>query len=159
MLSRIFWVGLAGMALLAGIIIQDGDWLFGWNDRHDMSVATERQIEASVERAIEGGVARMQVVDSDGKEVDVAAQDKRALVDAIGRLVEAETALAMIKIRDGSDGERQAAQARRDRARAEVEALEGKIERQRQATRADRDAVRDQVRDEIRESIRDVVRN
>jgi|GEM_PF-5384307 len=159
MLSRIFWVGIAGIALVTGMIIQDGDQIFSWGDRHDASVKAERAIEASVERAVEGSVARMEVVGADGKAIDVAPQDKRALADAIGRLVEAETALAFLKIRDVADGERQAAQIRRDQARAEVETLKSEIQRQRDAVRADGTEVRDQVRDEIRESIREAVRN
>ena len=31
MLSRIFWVGIAGIALLTGMALQDGDWIFDLN--------------------------------------------------------------------------------------------------------------------------------
>ena len=157
MLSRIFWVGIAGIALVTGMIIQDGGRLFHWADRHtDVSVRTERAIEASVERAVAGSVDRMQVVDSAGREVDASPEAKRALAEAIGRLVKAETNLAMLRVRDAGGKELQAAQLSRDQARTEVETMKAAIDGQDQANR---DAVRDQIRQEIRDTVRDAVGN
>ena len=157
MLSRIFWVGLAGLALVTGMILQDGGRMFHWADRHtDVAARTERAIEAGVERAVAGGVEKMQVVGSDGQEMDVTPETKRALADAVGRLVKAETNLAMLRVRDAGDKEMQAAQLRRDQARTEVETLKAAIDGQGQGNR---DAIREQIRADIRETVRDAVGN
>ena len=172
MLSRIFWVGLAGMALVIGMLLQDGGRIFSFADDHtDISAKTERTIEASVDRAIDGSFEGMQVTDGDGNEIDVPAETKRALGEAVGRLVKAEAALAVLKIRDGSAEEMQAASARRDQARADVDRLKAEIKGEGPAAKAEHDAVaaqierqvrddvREDVRAEIREEIRDAVRN
>lgn len=162
MLSRIFWVGIAGIALVAGMILQDGDRMFGWTD-HDVSAKTERAIEARIDRAVDRSVDRMQVVGSDGREFDVPPETKRALADAVGRLVKAEAEFAIVRVRDGSREERRAAGARRDQARAEVEVLKAAIKQQEQASKLARGDVSGEidreVREEVRAAIRDAVRN
>ena len=83
MASRILWVLLAGGALVAGIILQDGDEIFGWGDR-DVQVAhsSERTVESRIARAVERGTERMQIVDAGGHEVEVSEEAKRALASA-----------------------------------------------------------------------------
>ena len=161
MLSRIFWVVLAGAALVGGMWIQDGGILHWASDR-EIAASTEHAIEQRVERAVERGVDRMKIVDAAGHEVEVTEDAKRALADAVGRLVEAEVALAMLGVRDAEARELAAANARRDQARAEVDRLKEQVALQQHAV-GDRAAVREQiqreVREDIRASIREAVRN
>ena len=160
MLSRIFWVGLAGLALIGGMYLQDGDRMFlGWTGHDQVSERTERAIEERIERAVEGSIDRMEVVAEDGREIAVPKETRRALGDAVGRLIEAEAALAVLKIRDGSGEELAAAAARRDQARVEVESLKGQIEAQEAMSRGERDIIRQQVRSEIRAAVREAVGN
>jgi len=127
MLSRIFWIGVAGIALIAGIAVQDGDRMFSWGDHDDKSAQRERSIEAKVDRAIESSFDKMQVVDADGQEIDVPAKTKRAMADAVGRLVKAEADLAMARVGEDDEKELQAASARRDQARADIARLKAEI--------------------------------
>ena len=57
MLSRIFWVGAAGIALVAGIMLQDGDWIFGSNDR-SIDAAIDRTVDRSVDRTVDRAIDR-----------------------------------------------------------------------------------------------------
>jgi len=160
MASRIFWFLVAGLALVGGIIMQDGGGILSWGD-HDTSISThsEQAIQTRVDRIIDRSFDKMQVVDSEGKEIDVPRETKRALGDAVGRLVKAETDLAILKIRDGREEEIKAANVRRDQARTDVETLKAKIEQQKGLSQDDRDAVGEQIREDIRETVRDVVKN
>lgn len=176
MLSRIFWVGIAGIALVTGMILQDGDRMFSWG--HDVDRQVDRSVDTdvdrvvdtvkdNVDRAIDGSFDQMQVTDGEGNEIAVPAETKRALGAAVGNLVKAEADLAILKVRDGSAEEMRAANARRAEARAEVDRLKAEIKGEGPAARAEQDAlaaqierdVRDDVRTQIREEIRDAVRN
>ena len=159
MASRIFWFLVAGLALVGGIIVQDGGGILSWGDDADRSRSIEQKIEARVDRAIDRSFDKMQVVDSRGDEVDVPAETKRALADAVSRLVKAETDLAMLRIRDGGKADIDAADIRRDQARADVERLKDQIERRQNLSQDGRDQLRDEIRDDIRESDREAVRN
>ena len=159
MLSRIFWIGLAGVALVVGIILQDGRGILSWGDESGHSRSVGDRIEAQVDRAIDRSFDRMTVLDADGDEVEVPVETKRALAGAVGELVEAETDLAMLKVRDGSEAEIAAANARRDQARAQVDTLKENIQRQTELARDQRAMIRDQVRDEVRDTVREAVRN
>ena len=163
MLSRIFWVGLAGIALLTGMALQDGDWIFGSDLERDITARTERAVERSVERSVERAIDQsfdgMEVVGEDGREIDVPRETKRAMAAAVGRLIKAETDLAMAKMGDESSEEVEAATARRDQARAEVDRLKSAIEGEGEAAVTARQEVRDEVRAEIREAVREAVRN
>ena len=167
MLSRIFWVGIAGIALVTGMILQDGGRIFSMAAESESMEGVERSIEQSVDRAIDGSFDQMQVMDGDGNSIDVPPETKRALGQAVGALVKAEADLAILKIRDGSAEEMQAADLRRAKARAEVDRLKAEIKGQGQAARAEHDAlsaqierdVRDEVREDIRAAVRDAVRN
>ena len=66
MASRIFWIALAGIALVTGMILHGGR-SFGWGDHGGISATTERAIEARVERAVERSVDEMPVVRVDGR--------------------------------------------------------------------------------------------
>ena len=158
MLSRLFWVGIAGVALVTGMILQDGDRILAWGHDSGISQSTERAIAEGIERSVEGGFERMQVIDSEGREIDVPPQTRRAFADAVGRLVKAEADLAVIKVRDGAAAELQAANVRRDAARAEVDRLKADIKSQGQAAALEQDAVRETVRQEVRDQIRTTVR-
>ena len=103
MLSRLLWIGIAGAALIAGIALQDGNSMFGWSHNSHVSAKTERSIDARVERAIEGSFDKMQVVGSDGREVDVPAETKRALANAVGRLLKAEADMAIARVGDDDE--------------------------------------------------------
>ena len=101
----------------------------------------------------------MQVVTSDGQEIEVSPEIKRALAGAVGELVKAETDRAMLKVRDATEQEIAAADARVDRARGEVDRLKGQIEQQEELAQDQRDANRDEVRDEVRKAVRAAVGN
>ena len=162
MASRIAYFLIAGGAVLGGMIIQDGDRIFGWAEETKIAVNTERAIEARVERAVERSVERAQVVGADGRELDVAPETKRALAVAVAELVKAEADLAVLRIGDGSAREMQAADSRRVQARAEVDRLKAEVRQQEQAAELASEAPEEmqrQIRDEIRAEIRDAVRN
>ena len=167
MLSRIFWVGIAGIALVIGMVLQDGSRIFSMAAESESMDGVERSIEASVDRAIDGSLDGMQVMDGDGNEIDVPPETKRALGEAVGRLVKAKADIAILKMCDANAGEIAAAEARSAQARADVDRLKAQIKGQGQAARAEQDAlagqierdVRESVRDDIRSEIRDAVRN
>ena len=127
MLSRIFWIGLAGIALVGGIILQDGGGIFSWGDDAQISAKVERTIEDRVDQAIDDSFDKMQVTGSDGEEIDVPAETKRAMAAAVAELVKAETDLALAGVGESSDEDMKAARLRREKARAEVDRLEAEI--------------------------------
>ena len=158
MLSRIFWIGLAGIALVGGMILQGGGSLISWGDGgHQRSVA--HRIETKVDAAIDHSFDKMSTVTVDGKEIDVPPETKRALAGAVGELVKAETDRAMLKVSDASEQEMDAADARVDRARAEVDRLKDQIEQQKDVAQDQRDVIHDHVRDEVRQTVHDAVGN
>jgi formate-dependent nitrite reductase cytochrome c552 subunit len=159
MLSRIFWIGIAGIALVAGMVMQDGNRIFSWGDDADAARGVGHKVEMSVDSAIDRSFDKMTVVGSDGEEIEIPAETKRAMGEAVGRLVKAETELALLRVRDGSKAEIEAAAVRRDQARADVETLKDRIENQKTIVEDKREAVRDQVRQEVRETVREAVRN
>jgi hypothetical protein len=167
MLSRIFWVGLAGIALITGIILQDGGRIFSMAAESESMEGVERSIEASVDRAIDGSFDGMQVMDGDGNEIDVPPETKHALGEAVGRLVKAKADLAILKVRDANDEEIAAAEARSAQARANVDRLKAQIKGQELAARTEHDAlaaqierdVREDIRAQVREEVREAVRN
>ena len=157
MASRIFWFLIAGFALIGGIILQDGNKIFSWGEEANQSI--EQRIEARVDRAIDRSVDEMRVVDSDGEQVDIPVEIKRALADSVARLVKAEAELAVLQVKDASTDEVEAAQVVRDKARADVETLKAKIESQKELSDEGRQTARDEIRDDGRDEIRDAVRN
>ena len=158
MASRIFWVALAGLALVAGIMIQDRDWIFGWDDRA-VDATIDRSVDRTVDRTVDRAVDGMQVMGSDGRELDVPPEAKRALAEAVGRLVKAKAQLAVLRIGDASDQEIQAAEAVADHARADVDRLKAQIEAHEQATGVTREQIRREIRDDVRATVREAVRN
>jgi hypothetical protein len=101
----------------------------------------------------------MEVVGSDGQKIEVSPETKRELAGAVGRLVKAETDLAFLRVRDGGDGEVTAAQADRDRAKADVDRLQAQIEQRKEVMDGQADAIREQIRADVRETVRDAVGN
>lgn len=167
MLSRIFWVGIAGIALVTGMVLQDGDWFFDMARESEISAKTDRAVDRTVDRvvdrAVDVGADSMQVVGTDGREIDVPPETKRAFGEAIGRLVKAEASLAILRAREGSSENIRMASARRDQARAEVDALKAAIKQQEEAAKLAGGDVSQQIeqdiRDEVRATVRDAVRN
>ena len=157
MLSRLFWVGIASVALVAGIVIQEGG-PFSWGHDRAIDRTIDRAVDRSVDRTVDRTIDGMQVVGANGREITVSREAKRALVQAVGRLVKAEAELAALRIADGGADEMQAATAIRDQARADVDRMKAQIQDQETAARVESD-VRDQVRQEIRDTVRDAVRN
>ena len=158
MLSRIFWIGLAALALLGGIAWQSDRSFFSWEDA-DHGRSLEQKIEARVDRAIDSSFDHMEVVDLDGQEIDVPPETKRAMGEAVGRLVKAETDLAMLRIRNGNDKDEYEAKARRDRAKGDIDKLKDQIEERKQLTENSRDVLREQIRANVRATVREAVRN
>ena len=159
MASRLFWILVAGLALIGGIVLQDGNSIFSWGEDADQSRTIEQRIEAGVDRAVERSVDKMQVVDSSGEQINVPAETKQALAEAVGRLVKSEAELAVLQVKDSGTEEIEAATIRRDQARAEVETLKSRIEGQKALADERRQAARDEIRTEVREQIREAVRN
>ena len=124
-----------------------------------------RMVEATVslaeviDAAIDESVDKMEVVDSEGQEVDISTETKRALAEGVSRLVKAEAELAVLQIRDGTAEQIEAATIERDRAKADVETLKAKIEGQKDLADEGRQAAQDQIRTEVRETVREAVRN
>ena len=159
MLSRIFWIGLAGLALLGGMAWQSDHGIISWDDDRDHGRSIEQRIEARVDRAIDRSSDLMDVVDSEGTEIDASPETKRAMGEAVGRLIKAETDLAMLRLRDGSDKQIDEAQARRDQAKADIDRIKDQIEDRKELTEDSRDALREQIRADVRETVRQAVRN
>jgi hypothetical protein len=155
MLSRLFWIGLAGFALIGGMVLQDG---IGWDDDAAISLKAERSIEDRIDHAIDRSFDKMEVMDSDGREVDVPAEAKRAMAGAVAELVKAETDLAIAKVGESNDAELKAARARREKARADVDRLEDQIRKLDQASPSERDALREQIKREVQENVRATVK-
>ena len=150
MASRIMWFFAAAVALIGGIIWQDGGKFLSWDD-HGVTV--------DAQRVIDRGVEKMQVTDSQGREIDVPPETKRAFAEAIGRLVKAETDFALLRAGDASAEELQAAGARRNQVRADVDRLKAEIQRHEPAAALlDRDALREQIQSEVRAEVRTSVR-
>lgn len=158
MLSRLFWVGIAGVALVTGMVLQDGGRILAWGHDSGVSRSAERAVTESIERSVGSGLERMQVVDTEGREIDVPPETRQALASAVGRLVKAEADLALIKVRDGSTEELAAATARSADARAAVDRLKTEIKDQGEADALEQSAVRETVRQEVRDQIRTTVR-
>ena len=159
MLSRILWVGVAGIAIMAGIAFQDGDRLFGWGDaREHRSSKEERNAESRIDRAIDRSFEKLEVTGPDGQEVEVSAETKRELAGAVSRLVKAEADLAMLRIGDGSEEEIKAARDRIADARADIDRVKARIKTNEQAARTEQDALAEEIRSEVRENVRESVR-
>lgn len=159
MLSRILWFSVAGIALVAGIVTQDG--IFGWHDKaHSLK---SDHAESRIDRAIDRSFEKMEVTGPDGQEVEVPAETKRELADAVGRLVKAEADLAMLRIGDGSEEEIKATRARIADARGDIDRVKARIKSAERAAQTEHDALADEIRREVREdvqaSIREAVRN
>ena len=158
MLSRIFWISLAGIALIGGMVLQDGGGIFSWGDDTEISAKAKQTIEERVDHAIDRSVDKMEVVGSDGREVDIPDEAKRAMADAVGRLVKAETDLAIARVGEDDEEAVKAARANREKARADVDRLKDQFEKLDEAASSDNAALREQIRREIREDIRASVR-
>ena len=158
MLSRIFWISLAGIALIGGMILQDGGSIFSWGDHREISAKAERTIEERVDHAIDRSFDKMEVMGSDGSEIDVPAETKRAMATAVAELVKAEADLAVAKIGESTDEEMKVARARREKARANVDRLETQIKNLDRASPSERDALREQIKRDVQEDVRTTVR-
>ena len=159
MLSRILWIGVAGIAIVAGIAFQDGDRFFGWDDdRSHRSSRADRAAESRIDRAIDRSFEKMEVTGPDGKEVEVSAETKRELADAVSRLVKAEADLAMLRIGDGSEEEIKAARARIADARGDIDRVKARIKSAERAAETEHDALAEEIRREVREDVRASIR-
>jgi hypothetical protein len=164
MLSRIFWVGLAGLALITGMVLQDSRGLFSWaGDEASLDARIDRALDGGgldsrIDRVVDRGLDKMEVVGADGQAIEVTGESKKAMADAITTLIKAETSLAMLRIGDGSREEVQAASGRRDQARAEVDRLKAQFERQDVVGDATREQIRRDIREDVREDVRETVR-
>ena len=165
MLGRILWIGVAGVAIVAGIAFQDGDRFFGWHDeaREHRWSGEERETDSRIDRVIDRSFEKMEVTGSDGEEVEVSAETRRELADAVSRLVRAEADLAMLRIGDGSEKEIKAARDRIADARSDIDRVKVQIKSAEGSAKAEHDAlaeeIRREVREDVRESIREAVRN
>jgi hypothetical protein len=140
------------------MILQNGGSFFSWGDHREVSAKAEQAIEERVEHAIDRSFDKMEVMGSDGQEVDVPAETKRAMADAVGRLVKAEANLAVARATDSSDEEMKAVRAQRDKARADVDRLEVQIRSLDRPASSESDVLREQIKREVREDIRASVR-
>jgi Asp-tRNA(Asn)/Glu-tRNA(Gln) amidotransferase A subunit family amidase len=132
------------------MVLQDG---IGWDDDHDISMKAERTIEEKVDRAIDRSFDKMTVMGSDGEEIDVPAEAKRAMASAVAELVKAETDLAVARVGEDDEEAVKAARSRREKARAEVDRLEAEIRKLDRASGSDREAIREQFKREVQEDV------
>jgi hypothetical protein len=151
--SRLFWIMLTGVALVAGAALQ-GNMLFDMSD----DLKREKIVEARVDRAVDERLVGMKVVDSEGRTIAVSPDTKKELGHAVKRLVAAEAELALLRIKDGDEADIRTAHRRSEASRAEVDRLKAQIDREEQLSDRDRQAVRDQIREEVRETVRSAVR-
>jgi len=158
MLSRIFWILLAGAAFVGGIAMHERDSWFGWTDDSAVERSAEASFGTRVDRAVDRSFAKVEVIGSNGKAIDVPTATKQELAAAVRRLVAAEADLAFTRVRHESEAAVQEATTRRDAARSDVERLKGEIERREQLSGSDGDFVREQVRQKIRDDINATVR-
>ena len=158
MLSRILWVGVAGIAIIAGMAMQDGDGIVSWGDHREASAKSEHVIEAGVQRAIDGSFDKMQVVGADGEEIEVPAETKRAMAEAVGDLVEAEADLALARVGEDDPDEVREASERRDKARAEVDRLKAEIKGLQRSAQSENRALAEEIKREVREDVKETVR-
>ena len=159
MLSRILWIGVAGIAIVAGIAFQDGDRFFGWDDARDhRSSRADRAAESRIDRAIDRSFEKMEVTGADGERVEVSAETKRELAGAVSRLVKAEADLAMLRIGDGSEEEIKAARARIADARGDIDRVKARINSAERAAETEHDALAEEIRREVREDVRASIR-
>ena len=158
MLSRIFWIGLAGIALIGGMILQGGGGIFSWGDHREISAKMDGSVEERIDRAIDRSFDKMTVMGTDGEEFDVPAETKRAMASAVAELVKAETDLAVARVGEDDEEAVKAAQARRAKARADVDRLEAEIRKLDRASSGDREAIREQIKREVQEDISGTVK-
>ena len=151
--SRLFWIMLTGVALVAGAALQ-GNMLFDWGD----DAKRHKVVEARVDRAVDERLVGMEVVDSQGRTIKVSPDTKEQLGQAVKRLVAAEAELALLRIKDAGEAEVRAARRRSEAAHAEVDRIKDQIDREERLSERDRQAMRDQIRQEVRETVRSAVR-
>lgn len=156
MLSRIFWFSVAGIALIAGMVFQ-GNSIFGWHDRaHEMR--DSHRADAKIDRIIDRSFEKMQVIGSDGQEVEVPAETKREMAGAVSRLVKAEADLALARMGDDEEDEIQSAEARIADARADIDRAKARIKSAERAARSEHDALAEEIKREVREDVRASIR-
>ena len=155
MLSRILWAGAAGLALLTGMMLQNGARFFTWGHKSEVTRSTEQRLEARIEKTIDRAFDKTDVVTVDGRQIHVSRAQKDAMADAIGRLSKAEAQLVQAKIRNAAPEELAAAQSERDQAKTEVIQMESGMSLDGDAQQATRDAIRERIQAEIRDSVRD----
>ena len=158
MASRMFWIIMVAVALVAGTLFQGRSLFFGWADDSSVERRVERAVEAPVQAAVESEIAKLHVVNADGRPVKLTEQTKRELGEAMRRFAAAEARLAMVRVADSNQAAAAEARSRRDAAKAELERLQAEIERQEAQYATDRDLARQQVQQEIRSSVRETVR-
>jgi hypothetical protein len=158
MASRIFWVVITAIALITGAVWQGDRGLFSWGS-DEASDKTEQVIRASVGRAVDGSMDHMQVIGSDGREIEVSPEAKRAMSAAVAELVKAEADLAVLKIRDGSTERINEANKRRDLARTKVDRLKDEMKGQERAAAAEHAAIGEEIQREVREDVRAAIRD
>lgn len=157
MLSRILWISVAGIALVAGMVVQGGS-IFGWDDRAHVSLRADQSFDSKIDRVIDRSFDKMEVTDAEGRKVEVSAETKRDLAGAVSRLVKAEADLAMLRIGDGSEREIESARDRIADARADIDRAKAQIKSAERAATIERDALREQIQQEVREDVRAAVR-
>ena len=138
MLSRILWIGLAVVALIAGLAYQNR-FLIGFD--HDRIAD------------------HVGVVAADGRKIEVPRETKQAMAAAVRSFVSAKTELALLRARDADPQDIRAAEQRSEAARARIEKVKADIDRQRDLPQGDRDALRALIQHEVHQSVRDAASN
>ena len=159
MLSRILWAGAAGLALLTGMMLQNGASFFPWRHQSEVTASTEQVLEARIEKTIDRTFHKTDVVTVDGREIHVSRAQKDAMANAIGRLAKADAQLVALKIRNAAPEELAAAKAERDQANTEVAQIQSGMSVQGDAQQATRDAIRERIQAEIRDDVREAAHN
>ncbi len=167
MAGRFAWIMAGGAAILAGMAFQ-GDLFDDEGSRnsgakvtvHHDGPAKDDDVAARVERKVEESIADAEVTDGEGRTIELSRVVREELAEAVTEVVKAEAALAMLKIKGAPvKDEIPAAELRVAEAKARMDALEKRIEAERDASETARDAERERIRAEIRAEVRDAMTN
>lgn len=162
MAGRIVWIGIAGAALVTGMVVQGdvdiGSELGDHGDdvRVERSVRVDRDLNRRIDRIIDRATRGIDSRGADDKPIEENPVIRRQMAGAIAEYLRAEVSLATAKSDDKlPKAALDQAEQRRDAARLAVDRL---ADEAKAVSRDDRDEIRENLRDEVRDAVRDAVR-
>lgn len=162
MAGRLIWIGVAGAALFAGMVVQGdvdiGSELGDHGDdvRVERSVRVDRDVDRRIDRIIDRATRGIDSRGEDNEPIEQNPVIRRQMAAAIAEYLRAEVSLATAKSDDKlPKAALVQAEQRRDAARQAVDRL---ADEAKAVSRDDRDEIRENLRDEVRDAVRDGVR-